>query len=142
MFDLYLIIFLIQTVSGELTGFQKECLVAHNKLRALHIGTPALKWSAELTRDAQAWANVLASENKFHHDPDLKELGEGENLAWFSPPNRMCNGPDDEHCSHCGEFVQVIDFLCLVQRFNKRHSIFRCSFTAIENYYPFHTIQP
>ncbi|KAK3699683.1 hypothetical protein QZH41_004148 [Actinostola sp. cb2023] len=90
---------------GHMTGFQKECLEAHNKLRALH-GTPGLRWSAELTNDAQAWANTLARENLFKHYPKLRELGQGENLAWFSPPNRMCDGPSDEHCVHCGQFVQ------------------------------------
>lgn len=71
------------------------------------MNTPALKWSAELTSYAQAWANELAAQNKFSHDPKLREIGQGENLAWFSPPKRMCNGPDDSGCSHCGEFVQV-----------------------------------
>ncbi|KXJ12772.1 protein PRY2 [Exaiptasia diaphana] len=93
-------------VTGQITGFQKECLVAHNKLRALHLSTPPLRWSAELTLEAQRWANKLADENSFNHDKTLKDKGQGENLAWFSPANRMCNGPSDVHCVHCGEFVQ------------------------------------
>ncbi|XP_031550835.1 uncharacterized protein LOC116288213 [Actinia tenebrosa] len=98
----------------QITGFQKECLEAHNKYRALH-GSPPLAWSAELTKDAQEWANYLARRNKFYHYPGLRKLDQGENLAWFSPARKECDGPSDEKCVHCGEMVkdwynEVVDY--------------------------------
>ncbi|XP_032223565.1 ectin isoform X2 [Nematostella vectensis] len=91
--------------TGEMTGFEKECLDAHNMYRARH-GVPPMTWSRDLARDAQSWADTLARENKFEHDSSLKKLGEGENLAYFAPANRKCKGPEDTWCVHCGEMVK------------------------------------
>ncbi|CAB4024581.1 Golgi-associated plant pathogenesis-related 1-like [Paramuricea clavata] len=39
---------------------------------------PDIKWSASLASDAQKWADYLAANNQFKHDPNLQ--GQGENL--------------------------------------------------------------
>ena len=41
-----------------------------------------MKWSTDLANDAQTWANYLAANNKFQHDPNTQ--GQGENLYWSS----------------------------------------------------------
>ncbi|XP_022786749.1 Golgi-associated plant pathogenesis-related protein 1-like [Stylophora pistillata] len=82
---------------------QKYCLEVHNKFRESH-NAPPLQWSSELTRDAQEWANRLASLDQFHHDPNLQAKGQGENLYYQSPPERLCNygesGPQCLSCEH------------------------------------------
>lgn len=50
---------------SEMTGFEKDCLKAHNEYRAKH-GVPPLKWSAELAADAQEWAKELAVKSRDH----------------------------------------------------------------------------
>ena len=42
-----------------MTGFEQDCLKAHNEYRAKH-GVPPLKWNKQLRDDAQKWANTLA----------------------------------------------------------------------------------
>ena len=56
-------VFLSFFASG-MTGFEKDCLEAHNKYRAKH-GVPPLKWNAQLKADAQKWANHLADISKY-----------------------------------------------------------------------------
>merc|ERR1712136_538301 len=36
-------------------------------------------------QDAQSWADHLAISGKMEHSKDLPRLGQGENLAWFTP---------------------------------------------------------
>ena len=50
---------------SEMTGFEKDCLKAHNEYRAKH-GVPPLKWSAELAADALEWAKELAVKSRDH----------------------------------------------------------------------------
>lgn len=67
---------------GRLSGLVE----AHNELRARHC-SPPLRWSEELARVAQGWADRLASRGcAFEHNP-ATELG--ENLAYFGPPGSM-----------------------------------------------------
>jgi len=61
---------------------EDACLAAHNAKRALHQDTNPLTWSDTLAKNAKRWADELARDNKFEHDPNLK--GEGENLSWYS----------------------------------------------------------
>ena len=56
-------VLLFSCVSG-MTGFEKDCLKAHNEYRAKH-GVPPLKWNAQLQADAQKWANHLAAMSKY-----------------------------------------------------------------------------
>ena len=43
------------TFSGD------ECLKAHNSFRSVHANTPSLKYSPELAKEAQQFANLLAN---------------------------------------------------------------------------------
>ncbi|XP_048585079.1 uncharacterized protein LOC5521460 isoform X2 [Nematostella vectensis] len=62
--------------------FQQQALDAHNYFRAFH-GVKNLKWSHDLARGAQAWAEKLARERTLKHS--TRERGEdGENLAMFT----------------------------------------------------------
>lgn len=88
-------------------GFQKACLEAHNDFRYFH-GVPALKWSAALSRDAQNWANHLATSEKFDHDPTARGKDQGENLFYTIPAKRLCDyGEQGEDCQSCEEIVQM-----------------------------------
>ena len=91
-----------------LPGFQRACLEAHNDHRFFH-RSPPLKWSAELTRDAQDWANYLAATNLFEHDPTARPKDQGENLYYITPyPKRLCDlGETGQDCLSCGEIVKA-----------------------------------
>ncbi|XP_078370532.1 uncharacterized protein LOC144654307 [Oculina patagonica] len=89
-----------------MTGFEKDCLKAHNEYRAKH-GVPPLKWNAKLQEDAQKWANYLTTINRMEHDTGV---GYGENIAYFQPgdPTKMpiqCQGPKTPNCVQCREMV-------------------------------------
>ncbi|CAH8492357.1 unnamed protein product [Schistosoma rodhaini] len=60
--------------------FNEECINEHNRLRALH-GCPALILNYELAKDAQKYAEHLASVNELEHCTDTDS---GENLAFFT----------------------------------------------------------
>lgn len=58
----------------------------HNKVRA-DVGSPALQWSEELAKFAQAWADNLAKNDcAFEHRPRSGEWTQkyGENIFWGS----------------------------------------------------------
>ncbi|CAI2723019.1 unnamed protein product [Schistosoma spindalis] len=60
--------------------FNEECIIEHNRLRALH-GCPELILDYELAKDAQKYAEHLASVNELEHCTDTDS---GENLAFFT----------------------------------------------------------
>ncbi len=65
---------------------QEEAQIAldyHNKVRD-DVGSPALQWSTELARYAQAWANHLSSNCKLEHRPGSGPWAQkhGENIFW------------------------------------------------------------
>ncbi len=60
------------------SGFIDSILQAHNNYRSV-LQEPSLVWSADLARDALAWAQHLASINKMEHDASIRGR-EGENL--------------------------------------------------------------
>ena len=64
-------------------AFAKQALDAHNKYRAKH-QVPPLKWSEEIAKDAQAWAEKLARERRLQHASQSERKGTGENIAMFS----------------------------------------------------------
>ncbi|TRD09869.1 SCP-like extracellular [Erythrobacter insulae] len=51
----------------------------HNAARA-EVGTPALVLDAELSKQALAYAQELASSGRFEHSPNNAREGQGENL--------------------------------------------------------------
>jgi hypothetical protein len=103
-------------------------LEAHNAVRANALPTPdpplnPLIWSEKLAADATAWAaNCIAG-----HDPDLRQLNQGENwYAWSTANNRtpadiVLGGASeaddydyDSHTCHggdaidCGHYTQIV----------------------------------
>ncbi|XP_031554982.1 uncharacterized protein LOC116291892 isoform X1 [Actinia tenebrosa] len=90
------------TSSAEPKGFFKDCLDQHNKLRAKH-GVPPLKWSKKLADNALRVAKMNADLGRMKHDP--KNNNEGENLAYFGPPQPKCEGPKVGNCFQCREVV-------------------------------------
>lgn len=79
--------------------FQKECLDAHNKLRAEH-GAPPLKWSSKLASDSSKWAKDLLKNNKLQHSS-----GEyGENLAFASGMGKRIRNFHSSQSTHVGRF--------------------------------------
>ena len=69
-------------------NFQQRQLDAHNDYRARH-GADDLLYDPELAAAAQAYAEHLADIDQMRHDPELRTLKQGENLAWqwSSVPN-------------------------------------------------------
>ncbi len=65
-------------------AFQTEILNAHNAERRA-VGSPDLKWDADLAEDAQDWANNLARSGTMTH---ASQRGQGENL-YMSGIGRM-----------------------------------------------------
>lgn len=67
--------------------FTKECLGALNSCRSIH-SVPSLKYSRDIERVAQEWADHLARTNGFSHNPNANYKGQnlGENIAsrWSS----------------------------------------------------------
>ncbi|XP_068720453.1 Golgi-associated plant pathogenesis-related protein 1-like [Montipora capricornis] len=84
-----------------MTGFEEDCLKAHNEYRAKH-GVPPLKWNKQLAVDAQRLANILAKKNAPEHEKHRN--GAGENIA--APPKK-CQGykTDPPTCTQCREMV-------------------------------------
>ncbi|KAL9983713.1 hypothetical protein ACROYT_G005931 [Oculina patagonica] len=69
--------------SSSKSAFSKQALDAHNKYRAKHRVSP-LKWSDEIARDAQAWADKLARARSLQHASKSERKETGENIAMFS----------------------------------------------------------
>jgi uncharacterized protein YkwD len=65
------------TSGGGTSAFTSDILTTHNSYRSA-VGVAPLTWSDSLARDAQAWANQLASTGAFNH---AQNTGQGENLA-------------------------------------------------------------
>lgn len=85
--------------------FDRDCVRTHNELRKLH-AAPALAWSSRLAKEAQQWAENLASEDKLLHDHEtLMRNGEGESIAWLKPVMRKCQIPNQKNCFNCKDVV-------------------------------------
>lgn len=112
------------TVEAITDPFVKEILEAHNKYR-VHHQTPALAYSAELTRGAQKWAEEIAARDRLDHDPECQGNMVGENVAmkyssahtdfpgtsfvdsWYSEASDYkFDGTEDQ--IECGHFTQVV----------------------------------
>ena len=86
--------------------FDRDCVTEHNMLRRQH-GAQPLIWSEALAEDAQKWAEYLAINDKIEHETDtLAEKDEGENIAWFVPPQPKCQAGWKPDCVMCREVVQ------------------------------------
>jgi hypothetical protein len=65
------------------TPIEARLLIAHN-LERDRVGAPRLRWNSKLAREAQAWADTLASSERFEHS----QSDEGENL-WMGTAGRF-----------------------------------------------------
>ncbi len=59
--------------------FAAQLLEEHNDARD-QVGVPRLEWSQRLARQAQGWAQQLASENRMRHSTQDQRAQAGENL--------------------------------------------------------------
>jgi pathogenesis-related protein 1 len=66
--------------SQELTTTQAEVLKLHNEKRHHYYTDSDLSYSMDLESAAKAYAEVLATNGKFEHDPENGTKGYGENL--------------------------------------------------------------
>ena len=74
------LLFFIQ-VSYSQTKIEKEALKIHNDARS-EVDLAHLVWSEKLKKDAQKYADYLASKDLFEHSNNLKKLNQGENLYY------------------------------------------------------------
>ncbi|SFV64057.1 putative deoxyribonucleotide triphosphate pyrophosphatase [hydrothermal vent metagenome] len=119
--------------SQELTSTQAEVIKLHNEKRRNYYTDSDLSYSMALEKAAQKYANTLASNGKFEHDPENGEKGYGENLYahskrvalttadamphWYDEEKVLYNY-DDGSCQEayydngsrikCGHYTQVI----------------------------------
>lgn len=85
--------------------FDRDCVREHNRLRTLH-GTQPLAWSESVAADAQKWVEYLAQNDKIEHDSEtLNSKDQGENIAWFTPPQLKCENEGTTNCVTCTEIV-------------------------------------
>ena len=73
------VLLLFIQISYSQTNIEKEALKIHNDARS-EVGVTHLVWSEKLKKDAQKYADYLASKDLFEHSNDLKKLNQGENL--------------------------------------------------------------
>lgn len=92
-------------------SFARELLKAHNHFRAA-VRVGPLVWSGDLAASARVWANRLASESKFEHDPGAHALYQGENLfmgtaGFFSLEQMVDAWGEEGRFFHDGTFPNV-----------------------------------
>lgn len=76
---------LLTGAQPRLGAINDRLLDSHNRERAL-AGVPALSWSGDLAKRAQAWADHLAATGRFEHSPNIPGRPlEGENI-WGGTP--------------------------------------------------------
>ncbi|MCK5854252.1 MAG: hypothetical protein KAG56_03460, partial [Sulfurovaceae bacterium] len=69
-----------EPISTNLTQTQKDVENEHNKKRRNHFLDSDISYSIKLEREAQRYANILANNGRFEHDPQNHKNGFGENL--------------------------------------------------------------
>ncbi|MCW6036675.1 pathogenesis-related family 1 protein [Spirulina subsalsa FACHB-351] len=128
----------------------EQMLNAHNQWRS-QVGVPPLRWSAQLSRYAQEWADHLLATNQFEHRSDSLY---GENLAMSSgqqmSPQRVVDLWGEEikdynyqqnSCTPgemCGHYTQIVwktttEVGCAVARQGRRE-VWVCNYNPPGNY--------
>ena len=126
-------------------------VAAHNRVRQ-RVGVPPLRWSEEVSRYAQDWANRLkAGHCRMQH---RSNNGYGENLAWGSgglSPQSVVEmwaeeGEDYDYADNtcrqgqvCGHYTQVVwaastELGCGMARCNDGSEIWVCNYNPPGNY--------
>ena len=88
--------------------FAQRVLVSHNRER-LRIGLPALRWSAQLSREAGSWARSLARRGTLEHS-GREDMGENlwmGSADWFSPEQMIGNFLSERRAFRPGRFPYV-----------------------------------
>ena len=85
------VLFFFIQVSYSQTKIEKEALKIHNDARS-EVDLAHLVWSEKLKKDAQKYADYLASKDLFEHSNNLKKLNQGENLYYAENYNILENG--------------------------------------------------
>ncbi|CAH8440975.1 unnamed protein product [Schistosoma margrebowiei] len=106
--------------------FNEECIIEHNRLRALH-GCPELILDYELAKDAQKYAEHLASVNELEHCTDTDS---GENLAFFTTTTVA------QKKDFTGHFTQVVWKSTTTAGFGRAWSKDRHSIYVVGRYDP------
>ena len=93
------------------TADEEAWLEAHNEARQA-FGTAPLSWSLQLTREAQAWADVLARTNTMRHSSRDERAKTGENLwmgtaGYFSPQRMIGHFVDEQRYFRSGYFPDI-----------------------------------
>ena len=117
----------------QLSKVQQDIVNEHNKRRKNHFSDSDIRYSVALEQAAQVYANTLARNGRFEHDPKNHENGFGENLyahsqevvpvildaivPWYEDEKPYYNY-DDGSCDEgsfsngqnimCGHYTQVI----------------------------------
>ncbi|KAL3313008.1 hypothetical protein Ciccas_008395 [Cichlidogyrus casuarinus] len=110
-----------QKITGKMDKkFNKDCMDEHNRLRQLH-GCPPIKLSNELAKQAQNYANELASKGTLSHSAaddygenlatrystgDVELTGKQATLMWYSEIKDYQFGQENQ--LNCGHFSQVV----------------------------------
>jgi len=105
--------------------FSSDCISVHNDYR-IPLGLPEMKWSDDLAKSAQKWADHLAATNSFQHS---HTEGQGENIAWatigYSTIEQYVDGWAEEEqyfikgknfpdCSNTGNWLDVAHYTQMV----------------------------
>ena len=119
--------------NAQLSQEQKNVETEHNRRRKNHFNDSDIKYSLKLEKFAQQYANTLANNGRFEHDPNNGKNGFGENLyahskdealtisksikAWYED-EKLYYHYDDGSCDEgtlsngqdimCGHYTQVI----------------------------------
>jgi hypothetical protein len=107
------------------SDFAVRVLAAHNSERT-RMGVQPLRWSAQLSQEAQSWAHSLASRGALEHARSRDDTGENlwmGSANWFSPeqmvgdfvsersafrPGRFPNVSNTGNWADVGHYTQVI----------------------------------
>jgi uncharacterized protein YkwD len=140
---------LLPAPASSRPGWAGEIVKAHNDVRK-RVRVPPLKWSDQLAKQAQTWADHLASKNLFAHSQDTPF---GENLfaitgarasaekvvkAWadesrhYDYPSNRCEK------DQCGHYTQIVwrgttEVGCAAARKGKRE-VWVCEYNPPGNY--------
>jgi len=102
----------------RLSRIAQEIVAAHNSVRARH-DLPPLRWSDELARYAQNWANALIARDDFRprsnpqYGENLFEISGGSATAHdvvsaWAAEGKNYNYRDNTCSGRCGHYTQVV----------------------------------
>nr|QNH72476.1 toxin candidate TRINITY_DN50048_c0_g1_i1 [Pachycerianthus borealis] len=100
---IFCLVFCKQGVSQK-DGFLKDCLDAHNKLRAKH-SVPPLVWDEKLAQEALIVAENLAEDSMMIDHDEFNKTHIGENFGYFRNHQSKCMGKKEVGCTQCREII-------------------------------------